>query len=68
MIRFVCIGGSREQMRLLTQMGAREVALTSDADDALIFDGELQGLTPTRPRPAAGAWLWRPGWWSNPGP
>jgi 2-dehydro-3-deoxygluconokinase len=44
------IGDSREQMRLLTGMGAREVALTSDADDALIFDGALHVLTPPRAR------------------
>jgi 2-dehydro-3-deoxygluconokinase len=42
------VGDSREQMRLLTEMGAREVALTSDADDALIFDGALHVLTPPR--------------------
>ena len=37
---------SRDQMRLLTGLGAREVALTAEADDALIFDGALRALTP----------------------
>ena len=42
------VGDSREQMRLLTQMGAREVALTCDADETLVFDGELPVLTPPK--------------------
>jgi 2-dehydro-3-deoxygluconokinase len=48
MLALYGVGDSREQMRLLTQMGAREVALTCDADDALIFDGELHVLTPPK--------------------
>jgi 2-dehydro-3-deoxygluconokinase len=42
------VGDPREQMRLLTAMGAREVALTSEADDTLIFDGALHVMTPPR--------------------
>jgi 2-dehydro-3-deoxygluconokinase len=40
------VADSAAQIRLLTGMGAREVALTAEADDALIFDGERHRLTP----------------------
>ena len=40
--------GSTAQLRLLTALGAREIALTAEGDDALIFDGQVHALTPPK--------------------
>jgi 2-dehydro-3-deoxygluconokinase len=44
------VDDSHAQMQLLLGLGAREVALTAEADDALVFDGDLHALTPPATR------------------
>jgi 2-dehydro-3-deoxygluconokinase len=42
---------SRAQLDILTGLGAREIALTAEGDDCLIWDGALTALKPPMARP-----------------
>jgi 2-dehydro-3-deoxygluconokinase len=42
---------SRAQLAILTELGAREIALTSAGDDCLVWDGALMALKPPMAQP-----------------